>query len=769
MERAEKISEKFKFIDSEKRTKTFSALKFIACAAGGLILSHAKISGKLSPLGLAFSAALPEPFAGAAAVGAIVGYFLSFDGLSCVRYISCVAGVALINFIVTRYKGQKQAQRIAPVAASLCCLSTGLAVMLAQEFSFNATVSFISDCILSGAMTYFFSHSLFVLSQKKSLGGLSRRNIICVVISCCAFLMSFSSLSIMNFSPARAVAVFVILILSFALREFGGAFSGICAGATLSAACGIPSIGAVFSAAGLCSGVFHPFGPLGISATFISVCGISAVISPSPEGIALIAESAVASLVFVLIPRSKLDMLRFKLTPAMEYPSLNGREEICRKLSSASAAMQDVKRSIERTEKALEARSDSNELIKTRVKQTVCADCDKAPLCCGESAKVRESAFSDALYRLREESYISPDKFSSDFSRICTRLPRICESFNRSFTTDTANICVEEKTRQLRRTVCDSFGSIADILEEISISSAKRDTLLPAQSSAARDVFAEMGYETVETECLRRDDSRIRLTAVTKDLYENMDVRPLTLALSNTLGVNLTLPAIKDVSDGTQLIFDEKAKYLFESGVCRRCAADECGDSYSSINLEDGRCVFILSDGMGSGSRAALDSSLTAELFAELMASGLSCETALKTVNSALISKSGDESLSTVDIAVLDPYSGKISFYKAGAAPSFVKKSGRTALLEAPSLPVGILSKVSFSHAEAILGEGDIAVLVSDGVTADGCEWVQKLIRSWRGDMQSLAQELIATAASRRKGKKCDDMTAICVRLCTGD
>lgn len=769
MERSERLSINLKFIDSKKRDKALFVLKCTSCAVGALALSQAEISGRLSPLALAFSAALPEPFAAVAAAGALFGYFLSFAGLSCVRYMACVVGVALINFTVTRYKGRKQSQRIAPVAVSLCCFSTGLAVMLAQGFTLNATASFISDCILSGGMTYFFSQSLSALAEKKPIGNLSRRSLICIVLSCCAFLMSFSSFNIMSFSPARAVAAFVILTLSFALREFGGAFSGICAGATLATACGVPSIGAVFSAAGLCAGVFHPFGQLGISAAFISVCGISAVISPSPESIALLAEGAVASLVFVLIPRSRLDKLRFKLTPSAEYSHPDGREEICRKLRCAGEVMQEVKRSIERTEKTLETHGDSGELITARVKQTVCADCNKAPLCCGENEKIREHAFSDALSLLREESYISKDKFDADFSRICVRLPSICESFNRSFTTDTANICVEEKTRQLRRTVCDSFGSIADILEEISVSTARHDILLPAQTNAARDIFSQADCETVGIECLRRADGRIRLTAVTKESSDDIDLRTLTLTLSNTLGTALTLPAIKDISDGTRLTFDEKAKYCFETGVCRRSAADECGDSYSSVDLEDGRCVFILSDGMGSGRRAALDSSLTAELFAELMASGLSCETALKTVNAALISKSGDESLSTVDAAVLDPYSGKINFYKAGAAPSFIKKHGRTALLEAPSLPIGILSRISFSHAEAILNEGDIAVLVSDGVTADGCDWVQRLMRSWHADMQSLAQELIATAAGRRKGKKCDDMTAICVRLCHSD
>ena len=44
--------------------------------------------------------------------------------------------------------------------------------------------------------------------------------------------------------------------------------------------------------------------------------------------------------------------------------------------------------------------------------------------------------------------------------------------------------------------------------------------------------------------------------------------------------------------------------------------------------------------------------------------------------------------------------------------------------------------------------------MISDGVAADGSEWITKLIRSWRGDAQGLAEELTAAALSRRKGKR---------------
>lgn len=97
MERSKAKADKFRFIDEEKREKVILSLKCIFSCAVGLLLARAKIFGSLSPLGLAFSAAAGS-YALAASVGALVGYLLTFSGTAGIRYMACVAGIALINF-----------------------------------------------------------------------------------------------------------------------------------------------------------------------------------------------------------------------------------------------------------------------------------------------------------------------------------------------------------------------------------------------------------------------------------------------------------------------------------------------------------------------------------------------------------------------------------------------------------------------------------------------------------------------------------------------
>ena len=174
----------------------------------------------------------------------------------------------------------------------------------------------------------------------------------------------------------------------------------------------------------------------------------------------------------------------------------------------------------------------------------------------------------------------------------------------------------------------------------------------------------------------------------------------------------------------------------------------------------------ILSDGMGSGGAAAVDSALTSELLKQLIEAGVSLDAALKLVNSALLVKTGDESLATIDIAGIDLYTGQVDFYKAGAAPTFLRKSGKGGYVESNSLPVGILGGVAFEKNSVTLKEGDLIVMVSDGAVASGYDWILSDLEHYEGkDPKILSEKIVCEAQRRRLDGHEDDITAIVIML----
>ena len=170
----------------------------------------------------------------------------------------------------------------------------------------------------------------------------------------------------------------------------------------------------------------------------------------------------------------------------------------------------------------------------------------------------------------------------------------------------------------------------------------------------------------------------------------------------------------------------------------------------------------ILSDGMGTGGRAAVDGAMASGLMSRLIMAGFGFDCSLRILNSSMMFKSTDESLATLDIANIDLYTGQLKLYKAGAAPSIIRRQGKTGKAESTSLPIGILREASFDKAAIKCRVGDIVVLMSDGVTSAGTDWIRAEIEAHRDSTATdLAERLCECAKRRGDEKHRDDMTVM--------
>ena len=136
-------------------------------------------------------------------------------------------------------------------------------------------------------------------------------------------------------------------------------------------------------------------------------------------------------------------------------------------------------------------------------------------------------------------------------------------------------------------------------------------------------------------------------------------------------------------------------------------------------------------------------------------------------MNAALLVKSREESLSTLDVAAVDTHTGRLELYKAGGAATLLRSGTRVSRLEQTGLPLGILPKVRFEHSKDTLSEGDVLLMVSDGALSGGMAAVEELLQNHpaEGSMQALAQAVV-DAAVAAAGDHPDDVTAVALRLC---
>jgi len=219
--------------------------------------------------------------------------------------------------------------------------------------------------------------------------------------------------------------------------------------------------------------------------------------------------------------------------------------------------------------------------------------------------------------------------------------------------------------------------------------------------------------------------------------------------------------------------FESTPVLRVQSGVARlpKRGGHISGDSWAGEPLGTDRYLLALSDGMGAGRGAAAESKQCVNLLREILRAGFATDVAVKTVNSALLLHSPDESFATVDLTLLDLATGRAEFVKVGAAPSFIKRGPDVTMVKAASVPVGIINQVQVEPEFRILRPGDLVVMVTDGVwdvskdDVDKERWIlEHLARETSSDPEEVAESLVARALELLP-ETGDDLTVLAARI----
>lgn len=220
----------------------------------------------------------------------------------------------------------------------------------------------------------------------------------------------------------------------------------------------------------------------------------------------------------------------------------------------------------------------------------------------------------------------------------------------------------------------------------------------------------------------------------------------------------------------SRLFFGERENYRLLVGYAATGKENNIsGDSWGIQEISSGKIVQILSDGMGFGKNANLQSSTTVRLLKILLYGGLTVETSLQIVNLVLASRFDGEKFSTVDLAIWDGAKNTLEFIKYGAAPSYIKNGKKVRAYGGASLPIGILAELEGFQASFTLQEDDLLIMMSDGLyelnEPPVFQW-EKIIASLPTENPQLAAEYLLAIATSRSGKVAqDDLTVVVSRL----
>ncbi|MBR5453376.1 MAG: SpoIIE family protein phosphatase [Clostridia bacterium] len=239
----------------------------------------------------------------------------------------------------------------------------------------------------------------------------------------------------------------------------------------------------------------------------------------------------------------------------------------------------------------------------------------------------------------------------------------------------------------------------------------------------------------------------------------------------NTLGEPLTEPDYSVDGSNVSLTMKSRKTITTESASAERKkgGSDMSGDSHTIFETRDDYSYSVISDGMGSGKSAATLSRLSIMILSKMLTAKNSVTASLGML-SAFLRGEKEEGSATADVCEIDLLRSSATFYKCGAAPSFVRRGGKLFKIESKTFPLGILDSPDTEKVSLDLNVGDVIIMLSDGVVQsfdDSSLLLSLLEDGWDDDLGVMSEKIASVFEEMRQA--CDDITVILTRIKEAD
>ncbi len=507
----------------------------------------------------------------------------------------------------------------------------------------------------------------------------------------------------------------------------------------------------------------------GVSTAALSIFGgLMDLKNQTPVLIAIL-EGAFIFGATMIISRLLHMFMEWRLEEEEEDRKEGDREERLKNYAQSFQGLSDVflKMNMERANFSPEEMGQIHNEITTKL----CASCDSCAVCWDTPNSPMYEYLSQLIESVCQAGRADRDA-ELKMKKYCPYTGSMVEESIRVFERVRLNLSWYNRLLENREVIAEQLDAMAYIMEDCArpdkdISGEKRGVLTELRYRAR-----ERGIQVEGGKIYEKADGRWRLKFSAKAKNACVPVKEMTKAVVSALPRPM-MPH-KDIKaiigkEETVLVYEEDTIYQSIQGVARLVKDDAVisGDNFSFLERDNGQVILSLSDGMGSGSRACKESEMVIELMEKFLEAGFGVETAIRMMNSAMVIKGEDDLFSTVDISMLDLYTGNCDIYKIGASATFIRHKEEVECLVSTSLPAGVYHRLEIEHMKKQLGDGDFLVMVTDGVleylhVPHPEETMQEIIESIQtNNPNTLAKKVLERVLLFTGGKVADDMTVL--------
>lgn len=749
----------------------------------GFLLGQVLIMNELAPFGLAYFLAMARtyrPHSPAIGLWVLAGTLTAGYYLEAALYFGCM----LLYFSLTdAYNRVYSRLRILPLLLFFGSVAGSLILIFWSTLLPYHLLLLLFNILAGSVLTLIFIYTVPVLSPHYRR-QVTQEQLVGAIILLSAAIAGIGSVEVYQYSIRNIIGSF--FIMSLALQ--GGVGTGTAIGAAVGMVTGLMDqtaamAVALYSIAGLLAGIFNVFGKLAVALGYLSGCLIAiSAFYPADRLLTGMIEAGVASLFFLSLPSYWWTALRGKAAsanPSAPQP-ISGQllQQSGEKLRNIAGMFQELAESLASDRKQAATRVPERELgrIIASIGDQVCKDCVQRDTCWEGNFYRTYQAILD-LVAEAQSSRIEERRLPDYLQEVCRQKNQLLTTALMVTEPYRISSVWQKKMLENKRILAEQMKATSDIIGQMAFEIQRT----PQYDRAAAALITE---QAAIHEC-SLDNVRVsgrygslQVEGTKQPCSGSQECRNvLQPIVSRLMGTNMAVECEcgnKELQRKCKLVMRTVCRYAVEVGMSSMAKnhETESGDTYSVTAIGQEKVALILSDGMGSGQRAAGESRTAVQMVERLLTAGFEVDTAVRTVNSMLLLRLSGDSYATMDMAVVDLYSGETEFLKVGCSASFVKRVREVFTIEAASVPMGILQHTEIELVKYILAPGDIMVMVSDGV-ADAArrktgkkDWVAHSLRMTASDNPQEIADLLLSQALEYNGKyAADDMTVLVAKL----
>lgn len=354
--------------------------------------------------------------------------------------------------------------------------------------------------------------------------------------------------------------------------------------------------------------------------------------------------------------------------------------------------------------------------IREEVRDLACKGCERKKVCHGVDM------LQEVLYTIEKYGAELNVEVKRKMQKKCIHAPQFLRAVVDVYKTEKHNMMWKYRMAESRKGCAVQLDAFAHMIQhstrELNASIFEDEHL----EKKIKTRLMKLGVKLLSTVFLVAESGHYEIHVTIKALKgECVTTKEVARVISECTGREMVTGkeerAIVGMEYGT-VVCVEGPKFHTLQGVAKIGKGCEkiSGDNFSLIELPSGKQGVILSDGMGAGQVAFQESAMVVEVLEELLNAGFPKETALQMLNTAMVMGREEVRFSTIDMSLLDLHTGKCEITKAGASTTFIKYKDRVESFKSTSLPMGVMAKMEVDGTERQLQDGDMVIMVTDGV-----------------------------------------------------